>query len=66
VNLICSNAVDFKVVNIVVMPKLFSKQSCCLNVLIWKIWKVKFFIVCIIFTFIVGCFLAILPITIGN
>lgn len=66
VELICSNELEFKVINIVVMPNLFYKQKCCLNIPLWKIWKVKLLVVCIIFTFIVGCFLAISPITLGN
>jgi len=66
VELICSDEFEFKVINIVVMPNLFYKQSCCLNITFWKIWKVKLLVVCIIVTFIVGCFLAISPITVGN
>ena len=66
VELICSDELEFKVINIVVMPNLFYKQSCCLNIPLWKICKVKLLVVCIIFTFIVGCFLAISPITVGN
>ncbi|XP_021929861.1 beta-1,4-galactosyltransferase 7 isoform X2 [Zootermopsis nevadensis] len=48
------------------MLNLCSKQNCCLNKLLRKIWKVKFFVVCIIFTFIVGCLLALSPISIDD
>ena len=64
--MICSDEFEFKVINVVVMPNLFYRQSCPLNVLLRKIWKVKLFVVCIIFTFIIGCFLAVSPITVGN